>query len=144
MLHVPMAISCFPRKWKILARRFRMEGWSLAISMACVREEGWEHIVCLLVCQNRLKGASPPRLWTQPCYNKTLVPHVHLPGSQPYHGTQHFGYSSLAFNSRELDLLPCSRVMSSASLQTPGKPLSLRYIHRACSPIFLGQAGGGA
>lgn len=40
MLQVPMAMSCFPRKWKILARRFRMGGLSLAISMAWAREEG--------------------------------------------------------------------------------------------------------
>lgn len=35
--------------------------------------------MCLVLCQNWLNDASPPCLWIQPCYNNTLVPHIHLP-----------------------------------------------------------------
>lgn len=52
MLQVPMAISCFPRKWKILARRFRIGGWSLAISMACVGKGRRVRANNLSVCKN--------------------------------------------------------------------------------------------
>lgn len=146
MLQVPMAMSCFPRKWKILARRFRMGGLSLAISMAWVREEGKRKPFV------RFGPELEPCLWVEPHHpaypptsklNRTLgYSHWHsTPESLPHcharchvHRTCPVNPSRPQANPSSSDTLVCAPPRSQDRLgRGQNQPLPPPYSHSVSS-----------
>ena len=129
MLQVPMAISRFPRKWKILARRLRMGSWSLAISMAWVRDKGKSKPSVWLFARtgmSSLSRAISPQSF-HPSYPPSSSKFSHIMGPNT------LGYNSLALNSQEPNSLLCSLPFSWTCPVNPSRP----QVNPSCSHISM-------